>query len=86
MVEGVGLVGLMAALFALYLSQSRGLAAFRVILAYVICYKAYFKPWKYVAVAMLRGFNWSYLSYQSAGTEQGSLCRVGSQVGRGRLI
>ncbi|EQB8044801.1 polymerase [Aeromonas hydrophila] len=52
--RGWGLVGLMAALFALYLSQSRGVwLAFGVILAYVICYKAYFKPWKYVAVAML---------------------------------
>ncbi|MGL5426278.1 MAG: O-antigen ligase family protein, partial [Serratia fonticola] len=48
------LVGLIAALFALYLSQSRGVwLAFGVILAYVICYKAYFKPWKYVAVAIL---------------------------------
>lgn len=54
MVEGGSLVGLMAALFALYLSQSRGVwLAFGVILAYVICYKAYFKPWKYIAVAVL---------------------------------
>ncbi|WAF92698.1 O-antigen ligase family protein [Aeromonas hydrophila] len=52
--RGGGLVGLMAALFALYLSQSRGVwLAFGVILAYVICYKAYFKPWKYIAVAIL---------------------------------
>lgn len=52
--RGGSLVGLMAALFALYLSQSRGVwLAFGVILAYVICYKAYFKPWKYIAVAVL---------------------------------
>ena len=53
MVEGWGLVGLMAALFALYLPEPGVWLAFGVILAYVICYKAYFKPWKYVAVAML---------------------------------
>lgn len=52
--RGGSLAGLMAALFALYLSQSRGVwLAFGVILAYVICYKAYFKPWKYIAVAIL---------------------------------
>lgn len=52
--RGGSLVGLIAALFALYLSQSRGVwLAFGVILAYVICYKAYFKPWKYIAVAIL---------------------------------
>lgn len=52
--RGGSLFGLMAALFALYLSQSRGVwLAFGVILAYVICYKAYFKPWKYIAVAIL---------------------------------
>ncbi len=52
--RGGSLVGLMAALFALYLSQSRGVwLAFGVILAYIICYKAYFKPWKYIAVAVL---------------------------------
>ncbi len=54
MVEGGSLFGLIAALFALYLSQSRGVwLAFGIILAYVICYKAYFKPWKYIAVAIL---------------------------------
>ncbi len=48
------LVSLIAALFALHLSQSRGVwLAFGVILAYVICYKAYFKPWKYIAVAVI---------------------------------
>ncbi|OSP52747.1 polymerase [Aeromonas hydrophila] len=52
--RGGSLVGLMAALFALYLSQSRGVwLAFGVILAYIICYKAYFKPWKYIAVAVV---------------------------------
>lgn len=52
--RGGSLFGLIAALFALYLSQSRGVwLAFGVILAYVICYKAYFKPWKYIAVAVL---------------------------------
>ena len=52
--RGGALIALVAALFALYLSQSRGVwFAFGVILAYVICYKAYFKPWKYIAVAIL---------------------------------
>ncbi|WDF89714.1 O-antigen ligase family protein [Aeromonas hydrophila] len=52
--RGGSLFGLIAALFALYLSQSRGVwLAFGIILAYVICYKAYFKPWKYIAVAIL---------------------------------
>ncbi|WP_447827493.1 O-antigen ligase family protein [Aeromonas hydrophila] len=52
--RGGSLLGLIAALFALYLSQSRGVwLAFGIILAYVICYKAYFKPWKYIAVAVL---------------------------------
>lgn len=52
--RGGSLVGLIAALFALYLSQSRGVwLAFGIILTYVICYKAYFKPWKYIAVAIL---------------------------------
>lgn len=52
--RGGALVGLLAALFALYLSQSRGVwLAFGAILAYIICYKAYFKPWKYAVVAVL---------------------------------
>ncbi|KUE78686.1 polymerase [Aeromonas schubertii] len=52
--RGGALVGLLAALLALYLSQSRGVwLAFGVILAYVISYKAYFKPWKYIVVAVL---------------------------------
>uniref|UniRef100_UPI0004F1BD84 hypothetical protein n=1 Tax=Salmonella enterica TaxID=28901 RepID=UPI0004F1BD84 len=41
--RGGALAGLLAALFTLYLSQSRGVwLAFGLILAYVICYKAYF--------------------------------------------
>lgn len=48
------LVALVAALFALYLSQSRGVwLALAGIVGYVICYKALFKPWKYIAIAIL---------------------------------
>ncbi|MDF2400832.1 O-antigen ligase family protein [Aeromonas sp. 5HA1] len=48
------LVALVAALFALYLSQSRGVwLALGGIVGYVICYKALFKPWKYIAIAIL---------------------------------
>lgn len=48
------LIALLAALFALYLSQSRGVwLALGVIIAYMICYKACFKPWKYAAIAIL---------------------------------
>lgn len=52
--RGCALIALIAALFALYLSQSRGVwLAFGVIIGYIIFYKALFKPWKYAAVAIL---------------------------------
>ena len=82
------LIGLIAALFALYLSQSRGVwLALGVILAYVICYKAYFKPWKYVAVAILcSGHDGRHLSYQSAGSGSGRGGGLGYQLGRKGLV
>lgn len=52
--RGCALIALIAALFALYLSQSRGVwLAFGIIIGYIIFYKALFKPWKYAAVAIL---------------------------------
>lgn len=48
------LVALVAALFALYLSQSRGVwLALGGVIVYIICYKGCFKPWKYAAIAVL---------------------------------
>ncbi|ARW84512.1 O-antigen ligase family protein [Aeromonas salmonicida] len=52
--RGLALLSLVAALFALYLSQSRGVwLAFGGAVVYIICYKGCFKPWKYAAIALL---------------------------------
>lgn len=48
------LIAMASSLLALYLSQSRGVwLALGIIIAYVVLYKAFFKPWKYSAIALL---------------------------------